>query len=120
MLAKEKVDIESLSKLKFCAIHPKEPIKYYCKDDKTGLCPECIVLHARHDFIYADEEATALVKFDLDLLFRSVEREHISYMDSYRKVETNFRDIEEIRTEQLRNMTEAFQEIRAALDKREA
>lgn len=38
-----------------CELHPQERIKYFCRDDKIGLCPECVVFHAKHDFVFADE-----------------------------------------------------------------
>lgn len=56
------IDFASIEKNKFCMLHAGEPIKYYCRDDKLGLCPECIVHHARHDFIFADEDAGNEVK----------------------------------------------------------
>ncbi len=119
-LAQEKIDYETLSKFKFCAIHPNEPIKYYCKDDKTGLCPECIVMHARHDFIFADADSTSLIKLEQDLLLRSIGRHHESYGDLYRKVEGNLRDIDEVRKEQEKKITDVFNTIREAINKREA
>ena len=42
----------------FCLLHPSEKIKYYCRDDKSALCPECVVYHARHDFIMANQNAS--------------------------------------------------------------
>ena len=45
-----------------CMKHPSEKIKYYCRDDSTPLCPECVVEHARHDFIMANESASRSIK----------------------------------------------------------
>ena len=45
-----------------CEIHPEEKIKYFCRDDKVALCPECVVNHAKHDFVFADENAANEVK----------------------------------------------------------
>lgn len=45
-----------------CKLHPHEKIKYYCKDDQTALCPDCVVDHARHDFIMANDVAGRLIK----------------------------------------------------------
>lgn len=45
-----------------CKLHPAEKIKYFCRDDKTALCPECVVYHARHDFIMANDLASTEVK----------------------------------------------------------
>jgi hypothetical protein len=41
----------------FCLQHPKESIRFYCRDDLEPLCCECVVLHAKHDFISADHKA---------------------------------------------------------------
>ena len=65
---REQIDYKAISKYRNCMLHPNELIKYYCRDDKQGLCPECIVHHARHDFIFADEEASAMVKDQLNKL----------------------------------------------------
>jgi len=46
----------------FCEYHPNEKIKYFCRDDKVALCPECVVSHAKHDFVFADENAAIEVK----------------------------------------------------------
>ena len=57
--------ISSKAKIISCDIHPEEQIKYYCRDDKVGICPECVVLHAKHDFIFADETAAQEIKQNL-------------------------------------------------------
>jgi hypothetical protein len=51
-----------------CEIHPQETVKYYCREDGKSLCPECVVDHAKHDFIFADESASFEVKQDLKTL----------------------------------------------------
>ena len=48
-----------------CKIHPSEAVKYFCKDDQTALCPECVVEHSRHDFIMANDNASRQVKNNL-------------------------------------------------------
>jgi hypothetical protein len=40
-----------------CDEHPGEKVRYYCKDCLVGLCAECVVDHARHDFILGDNRA---------------------------------------------------------------
>jgi len=45
-----------------CREHIAENIKYYCKECKQGICPECVLNHARHDFIAANELAAIEVK----------------------------------------------------------
>ena len=59
---REQLDTEDLLKYKICTIHAGETIKYYCRDDKTALCGGCVIDHAKHNFIFADEEATSIIK----------------------------------------------------------
>jgi hypothetical protein len=56
-----------------CEIHPQEQVKYYCREDGKSLCPECVVDHAKHDFIFADESASFEVKQDLKTLELTVQ-----------------------------------------------
>ena len=105
---KDQIDHASIQKLRTCVLHPEEPIKYYCKDDKEGLCAECIVHHARHDFIFADEDASKEVKEHLETLFRAVGRHHEGYGDLHRKVEQHLVDLEKYKNEELNKVTEAF------------
>ena len=51
-----------------CKVHPGERIKYFCRDDGVGTCPECIVHHAKHDFVLADEGASFEVRHHLKTL----------------------------------------------------
>lgn len=55
-----------------CEIHSGEIIKYFCRDCRVGLCPECVVHHAKHDFVFADEGAAFEVKQQLKTLSISV------------------------------------------------
>jgi hypothetical protein len=47
-----------------CITHVNETIKYYCRSDtcKKALCSECVIDHAKHDFINANELASFEVK----------------------------------------------------------
>ena len=48
-----------------CEYHPEERIKYFCREDGKSLCPMCVVEHAKHDFIFADDSAAFEVKQEL-------------------------------------------------------
>lgn len=37
-------------KLQFCPNHSKFPLQFFCEDDQTHLCTECIVEHSGHKF----------------------------------------------------------------------
>ena len=58
----EHLALSHVQAMKECAIHKGEPIKYFCRTDSQALCPECIVNHARHDFIFAENDAAEQVK----------------------------------------------------------
>jgi hypothetical protein len=60
-----------------CERHPKERVRSYCSDCKLSLCPECIIDHARHDFIAANRDAAILVKSELAILHSKIEAKKI-------------------------------------------
>ena len=62
-----------------CEIHPQERIKYYCREDGKSLCPECVVDHSKHDFIFADDSAAFEVKQDLKSLELTVQSKCAEY-----------------------------------------
>ena len=62
-----------------CEIHPQERIKYYCREDGKSLCPECVVDHAKHDFIFADGSASFEVKQDLKSLELTIQSKCSEY-----------------------------------------
>ena len=33
----------------FCTIHPQNNLKYYCQDDKSLLCIDCLRYHKDHN-----------------------------------------------------------------------
>lgn len=113
------IALETVKQMRECPIHRAEPIKYYCKDCQMGLCPECIVHHARHDFVFADEEAANQVKGKLETLHRSVKERHESYGDLFRKAEDELRDLEKLQDEEVDRISKTFKELRQAIDEKE-
>ena len=65
----------------FCQIHPSEKVKYFCRDDKTALCPDCVVHHARHDFIMANEDASREVKDAIKVLHNDIDEKYLRIKD---------------------------------------
>ena len=55
-----------------CDLHPNYPVRYFCRDCKIGCCPECVVQHSKHDFMFADQGAAFEVKNNLKTLSLSV------------------------------------------------
>ena len=45
-----------------CDDHRDEKVRYFCKDCLVGLCAECVVDHARHDFILGDNRAAVQIR----------------------------------------------------------
>jgi len=62
-----------------CELHPEEQIKYYCREDGKSCCPECIVDHAKHDFIFADTSAAFEVKQELRTLELTIQSRNNEY-----------------------------------------
>jgi len=63
-----------------CEMHPSERIKYYCREDGKSLCPICVVDHAKHDFIFADESAAFEVKQELKTIGLTVQSKKTEYL----------------------------------------
>jgi len=55
-----------------CQEHPKEKVRYYCRDDHLPLCAECVVSHARHDFVAADSKAAVEIRNNLKVTRNSL------------------------------------------------
>jgi len=60
------------------------------------------------------------VKGELERLFKSVDGNHENYYEVYRKVEQNKNDLDQVKEEELTKVTEAFRQMKIALDVREA
>ena len=97
LAVRAEIDYANITAHRNCKIHENEPIKYFCRDDKVGLCAECIVHHAKHDFIFADEDAAKEVKGNLDFLFKSVDDHHQKYSELHRNLESSREDLEKFR-----------------------
>ena len=57
---------------KNCKLHPTEKVRYFCRDDRQAICPECVVMHARHDFVLANQDAADMLSGDLAYLITEV------------------------------------------------
>ena len=95
-----------------CKIHPTEAVKYYCKDDRTALCPECVVQHARHDFIMANDNASRQVKDKLREIYTQVESNFNKYSKLYQQISANRAELVAIKQQQIKKIEEYFQQLR--------
>ena len=105
--------------MKFCALHPAEPIKYFCRDEWLGICSECIVHHAKHDFVFADSAAAEEVAGVLHGLHSITSSNFKAYKEITETIAHRFQELEELRSEQLGLITESFQRLKEALDHQE-
>jgi hypothetical protein len=102
-----------------CELHPTERIKYFCRDDRVGLCPECVVFHAKHDFVFADEGAAFEVKQQLKTLNLSVQSKHSEYQLLQKETEQKLKELERFKDEEFQKLRYYFTELRRCLDARE-
>jgi hypothetical protein len=102
-----------------CEFHPEEPVRYYCKDCYKALCAECVVNHARHDFIAANNMAANELKKLLYLTEGSVSERVALYSEILDKSEKKLVDMDDECKMQFRRLSLAFTEIREAIFQRE-
>lgn len=102
-----------------CELHPTERIKYFCRDDKVGLCPECVVYHAKHDFVFADEGAAFEVKQQLKSLNLNVQSKQNEYTMLLKETESKLQEIERFKEEEFQKLRYYFIELHKLLDARE-
>jgi len=95
-----------------CKIHPSEAVKYFCKDDQTALCPECVVEHARHDFIMANDNASRQVKDKLQEIHIKVESDFKKYQKLYQQISANRAELVVTKQQQIKKIEEHFKQLR--------
>ncbi|XP_013398648.1 transcription intermediary factor 1-beta-like [Lingula anatina] len=73
-----------LDKSQYCNKHDGEPLAFYCENDDTVICRECIVkIHSKHDFkelgdvvrVQRDQIQEKLINLPTEKLFRFEEAE---------------------------------------------
>lgn len=94
-------------------------MRYYCKDCFKALCAECVVNHARHDFIAANNMAANELKKQLYLTEGSVSERVALYTEILDKSEKKLGEMDEDCKLQFRRLSLAFTEIREAIFQRE-
>ena len=90
---REHLSFYDIGPFKYCQIHPQEEIKYYCREERLGICSECIVHHAKHDFIFADEAASEEIKGNSQALHFQIDSQHKSYSEVCRDVDNKFTEL---------------------------
>jgi len=103
-----------------CELHPEERIKYYCREDGKSVCPECVVDHAKHDFIFADASAAFEVKQELRTLELTIQSRDMEYNMIEKESRQKIAEVETFREQEIINLRHFFQELHKALDQREA
>lgn len=102
-----------------CELHPSERIKYFCRDDGKSLCPECVVAHAKHDFIFADETAAFEVKQELKTIGLTVQSKNAEYEMIQKESEQKIAEVELFKEQEMLNLQHFFGELHKSLDIRE-
>jgi len=51
-----------LKKHQFCPIH-NEPYKFFCENEKTNLCAECMVDHSGHNFVKIEHSGSLFFNY---------------------------------------------------------
>ena len=77
-----------------CEVHPTEKVKYYCREDGKSLCPNCVVDHSKHDFIFADESAAFEVKQELKTIGLTVQSKNSEYLMIQRESEQKIAEVD--------------------------
>lgn len=102
-----------------CEYHPEEPVRYWCRDCFKALCAECIVGHAKHDFVAASNQTA-----------NELRRQHIvteglvnERLTLYEKIlahsEKKLVEMDEDTKLEFKKLSMAFTEIREAIFRRE-
>ena len=102
-----------------CELHPTERIKYFCREDGKSLCPNCVVDHAKHDFIFADETAAFEVKQELKTLGMTVQSKNQEYEMIQKESEAKIAEVEQFKEQEMRSLRHFFSELHKCLDNRE-
>ena len=98
-----------------CVDHNPEKVRYYCRDCLVGLCAECVVDHARHDFILGDNRAAVQIRKTMQLSEASIRECAQSYEGILFTTEKKLAEIEIYKQQELKRLSTAFQEIREAI-----
>lgn len=101
-----------------CWKHPFEAVLYYCLECETGLCPQCVVSHSQHRFVFADREASSLVEkrveSDLGRCLAQIER----LTQRREKSQNKLHELSQKKSEQLTRIESWFDEIQTVLKAR--
>jgi len=80
------------------------------------LCPECVVDHAKHDFIFADASAAFEVKQELKTLELTIASRQAEYEMIQRESEQKIQEVENFREQEMMNLRHFFSELHKALE----
>ncbi|XP_023933095.1 transcription intermediary factor 1-beta-like, partial [Lingula anatina] len=92
-----------LDKVHYCDKHDGEPLAFYCEEDDTVICRECIIkVHSKHDF----KELGDVVKMQRDQIQEKLKRLPTEKLSRFEKAENTIVRTEERLTE---NQTKVLQ-----------
>lgn len=102
-----------------CPMHPRQLVKYYCREDKTALCPECVHMHARHDFIQANADASREIKASLAQTMDGLSTSRSQYIELKQRIIKNQAEIIRMKEVELNKISDFFTSLKKALTARE-
>lgn len=103
-----------------CHEHPMQQIRFFCRAQTCmmGLCAECILAHARHDFTAANESAASEVKSIVRQAQR-VCKKQAKHLKTVKQVtDTKITALTQRREEEFGRLNTVFSELKAMLDER--
>jgi len=103
-----------------CEFHRDEMIRFYCKDCFVALCSECVLDHAKHDFIGATNLAASEVKMTHFATNGLVNEKVAVYQNILDRSEKRLVEMGNEASAELIKLKDAFTEIREFVDRREA
>jgi len=102
-----------------CVDHPLEKVRFFCRVCAVACFSDCVVEHARHDFVLGDNRAAVEIRKTIQATEENVRE----YADQYESVlwatEKKMAEIEIYKQQELKRLSLAFQEIREAIFARE-
>ena len=105
-------------KVEMCSTHPTKPLELYCKCEEVLICRDCIIKkHKDHDYDVISDVVDAEKRILKEAL-PGIQQLIVEVEDAVTKVETRREDVKSKEEKRLRNLDNAFNVLRAALDER--
>ena len=91
-----------------CEEHPREKVRYYCRDCLLALCADCVVEHARHDFVLGDNRAAVQIRKTIQTAEENIRECADQYESVLWATEKKMAEIEIYKQQELKRLSLAF------------